>query len=82
MSTSDRVFGFLTIAFAFLAIVAIGIGGKYYRWEAFAWPVITISWTFRALLLSKRVVFHGRDCPGHTTGLPGKSCLGGAQNGH
>lgn len=23
-----------------------------------------------------KVMFHGPDCPGHTTGLPGESCMG------
>lgn len=23
----------------------------------------------------KELLFHGDDCPGHTTGLPGKSCM-------
>lgn len=28
-------------------------------------------------LMNRPLVFHGDDCPGHTTGTPGESCLRG-----
>lgn len=53
MTKWEKRWAVATIALAGLTLLAEAITGRMSPWEQIAWPVITVSWALRALIVSR-----------------------------